>query len=361
MSKLPEMSFKQKYKNLKKQWDKLRLKSCQMLIDHKPIASPQPNPNNIKSILFLRQDGKIGDYIVSAFAFREIKKHNPSIQIGVICTDKNQDLFQENIYIDNIHIVKNKSLLNYYQVGKSLSGQYDIVIEPSLFLRPRDLVLLRVLNARFNIGLNKADYQIFNLNIDNLKQHYHDIYAQILAVCGFKNIDDTPELPNTTQSQQAIQLFIEQNQLNNCIALNFFGAANFRRFDEAHIRVILNQLTHTFSQEKFVLLTYPEMTPMLANICQDYQNCFIYQDTKIIQDSIELLRYAKIVVSPDTAIIHIAAALNKKVIGLYQDDERNFANWYPKTENKHIIFFRQHIQEVTADDFQRALQAVCEV
>ena len=38
--------------------------------------------NNIRSILFLRYDGKIGDMVVNSIMFREIKKVFPNIKIG---------------------------------------------------------------------------------------------------------------------------------------------------------------------------------------------------------------------------------------------------------------------------------------
>ena len=40
--------------------------------------------SKIKRILFLRTDGKIGDYIISSFIFREIKKYYPNIKIDVV-------------------------------------------------------------------------------------------------------------------------------------------------------------------------------------------------------------------------------------------------------------------------------------
>lgn len=39
----------------------------------------------VRKILFLRKDSKIGDMIVSSFVFREIKKNDPSIKIGIVC------------------------------------------------------------------------------------------------------------------------------------------------------------------------------------------------------------------------------------------------------------------------------------
>ena len=40
--------------------------------------------NNIKSILFLRYDGKIGDTVINDIMFREIKKYYPDMKIGVV-------------------------------------------------------------------------------------------------------------------------------------------------------------------------------------------------------------------------------------------------------------------------------------
>ena len=66
------MSFKQRFKQLKTDWRNARLLVCKMWLDRAPQAALAPNPQNLRAILFLRQDGKIGDYIVSSFAFREI-------------------------------------------------------------------------------------------------------------------------------------------------------------------------------------------------------------------------------------------------------------------------------------------------
>ncbi|TNH00369.1 glycosyltransferase family 9 protein, partial [Pasteurellaceae bacterium Phil31] len=77
-------------------------------------------PDNIelKSVLFLRQDGKIGDYIVSSFVFRELKKYNPNLDIGVVCSD--DSLFIKNPHIDHIYQVKKKNIIDYFKTGLKL-------------------------------------------------------------------------------------------------------------------------------------------------------------------------------------------------------------------------------------------------
>ncbi|XXQ67393.1 glycosyltransferase family 9 protein [Neisseriaceae bacterium B1] len=349
------MSAKQQFKQFKQRWRETRLRWVKVLLDRTPEPSPTPSPDNIRAILFLRQDGKIGDYIVSAFALRAIKQQAPHIRIGVLCSEKNRAIFSGSPDIDVLHEVKAKSTLSYWQVGKSLAGQYDVVIDPTLSLRPRDLLLLNSLRARYNVGLDKADFQLFNSNITDKKQHFSDIYRQALLLCGFADVDTAFRLPENAESAKKAADFVAQHDLQDFVALNFFGAANSRRFDEAHIRAMLSALCATYPQEHWILLTYPEVSPMLRDIARDFAHVYLMDNTQMIQDSIELIRLAKLVISPDTAIVHIAASLQKPVIGFYPNRAQNTANWYPKTAHYEMLMFDEHIHEVLPEKVLQAL------
>ena len=166
------MSAKTLFKAIKKRLQTLRIRAGKAWLDRAPVPSEKPlAPENIGGILFLRQDGKIGDYIVSSFAFREIKKAAPHIHIGVVCTEANRSLFDANPHIDAVHIVQAKSSRSYRETGRSIAGQYDVVIDPTVLVRNRDLVLIRSISAPYNIGFAKENYHIFNRNIADKKQH----------------------------------------------------------------------------------------------------------------------------------------------------------------------------------------------
>lgn len=345
-------------KNLKQKWDKCRLALAKILFDRAPKTSNPLNPKHIHAILFLRQDGKIGDSVVSAFALREIKKHAPHIQIGVLCNHKNRAIFEHNPYIDAIHEVKHKSLISYIQTAKAIAGQYDVVIELSTALRPRDLILMNLLNAQYYIGLDKADYQIFNINISNTQQHYTDIFREALERCGFQHVDTEYILPENPTSADKVQAFLKQHQIQHYIAINFFGASNRRCFDEQHIRQILSALSHEFPQQTWILLTYPEVTPLLERIQHDYPQCYMLSDTQTIEDSVELIRHADAVVTPDTAIVHIGVLLQKYIIGLYRNHSQNLANWHPRTEKKQLVFFEEHIHQISVDEVVQAVKNI---
>ena len=74
---------------------------------------------DIKKILFLRYDGKIGDYIVTSWVYREIKKQRPDIQIDVVGISKNEKLFLNNKSINKFYKLKKSKKLFMYFLAKN--------------------------------------------------------------------------------------------------------------------------------------------------------------------------------------------------------------------------------------------------
>ncbi|MGV6987748.1 glycosyltransferase family 9 protein [Testudinibacter sp. P80/BLE/0925] len=307
----------------------------------------------IKSILFLRQDGKIGDYIVSSFVFRELKKDNPNIKIGVVCSD--DTFFSRNTNIDQIYRVKKKNIFDYIRVALQIRKEkYDALIDPTIFLRNRDLLLIRLINAKINLGYQKQDYQLFNLNMNISGQHFADVYANALRLLGIENINQQYDVPCDTQSEKNISEFLQQYKTIPFIAINCFGAASSRKLNHTNITALLTQLTALCPQKTIALLTYPQVTAQLQSIAAQYDNIIIYQDTKTIFDSIAIIRQAEWVISPDTSIVHIASGLNKKLIAFYQDKQKdpiNFAHWHPNNQAEtHILFYPDNINQIQIAD-----------
>ena len=323
---------------------KYRLKLGKCFLDKKntqatPVFPPQ-------SILFLRQDGKIGDYIVSSFVFREIKKQSPQTKIGVVCSAKNAYLFEQNPNIDALYLVKTKDILDYYRCGKKLvAEQYDIVIDPTLTLRNRDLLFLRTIGAKSYIGYQKEDYQLFDRNIPAQSIHYVEIYRQALEIAGFSHINTEYDMPNNAQSSQAVAEFLAEYQLEDYVAVNFFGAGSARRFNEDSMVALLNHLSA--QTKSIVLLTFPAVTEKMQALAKRYANVFVFEKTQTVFDTIELIKHSKMVVSPDTAIVHIASGFHKPTVAFYSLDEENFVHWQPNNSAKtQIIRFDKSVNEV---------------
>lgn len=169
--------------NVKKILQLYRIKFGKLFLDVSPKKGEKLGKNN--KVLFLRQDGKIGDYIVSSFVFRELKKISPNLHIGIVCTKKDAYLYNQNPYIDQIHCVKKRDIIGYIRCGLMLrKAKYDIVVDPTIFIRNRDLLLLRLIKANQYVGYKKSDYRIFNVNIEG-EYHFSELYRIALEKVGF--------------------------------------------------------------------------------------------------------------------------------------------------------------------------------
>ena len=307
----------------------------------------------VRKILFLRKDSKIGDMIVSSFVFREIKKNDPSIKIGIVCAPRNKDLIEGNPHIDYYHFLPSRSIKDHITLGKELAkAGYDTVIDPTIFLRNRDLLLLSMIKAKRYIGYKKTRYKLFNMNIED-EMHFSEVYRQALLLCGFKDIDISYDIPTNIKSEKKVRRFLECNNLSHYIAMNFFGASNSRRFSWKKISLLLDYFCQSLPEKRWVLLSYPEVTPKLKSLISNKKNVFIYEHTRTIFDTIELIKPADWVISPDTAIIHIASGFNKKIIGFYNRDIENWNHWHPTTTAEcHIVRFNQNINEISPETLE---------
>ena len=333
----------------------IRIAIGKQLLD-KSVAPLTDNPIAVcpvRKILFLRKDSKIGDMIVSSFVFREIKKNNPSVKIGIVCAPKNKDLIEGNPYIDYYHFLASRSIKDHIRLGKELAKTgYDTVIDPTIFLRNRDLLLLSMIKANRYIGYKKADYKLFNMDIEG-EMHFSEVSKQALLLCEFKDIDISYDIPTNIESEKNVRRFLERHNLRHYIAMNFFGASNSRRFSWKKISLFLDYFCQVLPEKRWVLLSFPEVTPKLKSLISNRRNVFIYEHTRTIFDSIELIKSADWVISPDTAIIHIASGFNKKIIGFYNRNIENWNHWHPTTTAEcHIVRFSRNINEISPETLE---------
>lgn len=326
---------------------KLRLSLGKKIIDINTL------PNSLSTlpnkILFLRQDGKIGDYTVSSFVFRELKKQNNDIKIGIVCTKQDAYLYQQNPHIDHIYYVKKRSILDYIKCGLKLRREnYDVVIDPTVVIKNRDLMLLRLINAKSYVGYKKSDYGLFNIKIEG-EHHFSELYKIALEKLGFFVQDSTYDVPYNEAAKQEIDDYLEENQLSNYIAINFYGAARAKKVSDENIPKYIEYLQKVTNNQPLVLLSYPEVTRKLQEIAANYKNVFVHNTTKIFH-TIELIRNASQLISTDTSTVHIASGFNKKIIGIYRDDPIAFTHWHPKSKAEtHILFYKENINEISPE------------
>jgi len=301
--------------------------------------------NNIKSILFLRYDGKIGDMVVNSLMFREIKKVYPNIKIGVVARGAAIDIIKDNPNVDKIY--------EYHKDRKKIKDlaliieeeKYDLLIDFSEMLRVNQMILINLCRARFNIGLDRKEWKLFDLSIESGKdfkwtEHITNRYLAYLVRLGLKreNIDISYEI--YLKEEKKYKDFFNKIKESKKLILNPYGASKHKSFSVETLEKIINYL-----QDKdiaIILVYFGDKYKELEFLEKKYSNVYIPKNIVSILDTTLLISASNYVVSPDTSIVHIASALNKKILTVYPPKGGKYGVdhlvWAPKSEYNKVIF-----------------------
>ena len=301
--------------------------------------------NNIKSILFLRYDGKIGDMVVNSLMFREIRKVYPNIKIGVVARGAAMDIIKDNPNIDKIY--------EYHKDRKKIKDlalkikeeKYDLLIDFSEMLRVNQMMLINLCGARFNIGLDRKEWKLFDLSIESDKdfkwtEHITNRYLAYLIKLGLKkeNIDISYDI--YLKDEKKYEAFFNEIKENKKIILNPYGASKHKSFN---IETLENIITCLKDKDIAIILVYfGDKYRELEALEKKYTNVYIPKNITNILDTALLIKESDYVITPDTSIVHIASAFNKKMITVYPPNGGKYGVdhlvWAPKSEYNKVIF-----------------------
>ena len=301
--------------------------------------------NDIKSILFLRYDGKIGDMVVNSLMFREIKKVYPNIKIGVVARGAAIDIIKDNHNVNKIY--------EYYKDRKKIKDlalkikeeKYDLLIDFSEMLRVNQMMLINLCGARINIGLDRKDWKLFDLSIESGKdfkwtEHITKRYLAYLIKLGLKkeNIDISYNI--YLEDEKKYEAFFNEIKESKKLILNPYGASKHKSFN---IETLENIITYLKDKDIAIILVYfGDKYKELEFLEKKYKSVYIPKKIESILNTAILIKKSDYVISPDTSIVHIASAFNKKMITVYPPKGGKYGIdhlvWAPKSKYNKVIF-----------------------
>ena len=301
--------------------------------------------NDIKSILFLRYDGKIGDMVVNSLMFREIKKVYPNIKIGVVARGAAIDIIKDNPNVDKIY--------EYYKDRKKIKDlalkikeeKYDLLIDFSEMLRVNQMMLINLCGARINIGLDRKDWKLFDLSIESGKdfkwtEHITNRYLAYLIKLGLKKESIDISYDIYLKDEKKYETFFYKIKENKKLILNPYGASKHKSFN---IETLENIITYLKDKDIAIILVYfGDKYKELEFLEKKYKSVYIPKKIESILNTAILIKKSDYVISPDTSIVHRASAFNKKMITVYPPKGGKYGIdhlvWAPKSKYNKVIF-----------------------
>lgn len=303
--------------------------------------------NGIKSIVVINKTGKIGDMVVNSFMFREIKKNYPKIKIGVATKGNAREIVKFNTNVDELFDYSKEKLTELSQEIRTC--KYNLLIFITEEVKEKEMKFISLCNAKFNCGINKKGWNLFNISVDigrdfSYDDHLTKCYSAILKKLGVKSeINTSYDIYFDDERIEKINLLEKQYENNRIVVLNPYGAGSLREFSKEKIIEIVKKFSKL--NWSVVLLYYGDKYKDVKEISLLFDNVIIPDKISSILDSAVYIKISDLVITPDTGIVHIASAFNKKLIAVYQypkeqlDEWIDYRIWYPNTKNKCTIIF----------------------
>jgi ADP-heptose:LPS heptosyltransferase len=282
-------------------------------------------------ILVLRFSS-IGDIVLTSPVVRCIKMQTGAT-VHFLTREPFRSLLSHNPYIDQVLSFRHK----VKEVLPALKAeQYDLVID--LHHNLRSLAVKRALNcpAYSFRKLNLQKWLLVRTGLNLLPEvHIVDRYLVAAAPLGVVNDGLGLDYFLPPDDEQKALAFIHQNLPGPYIALVTGAAHATKRLPESRLTELCQLLP-----EPVVLLGGPEEAdqgkriaaaagPHVVNACGQLS----------LHQSAALVKHARLVITHDTGLMHMAAAFDKKIISLWGNTVPEFGMYpySPKGEKQNII------------------------
>ncbi len=263
----------------------------------------------------------IGDIVLTTPVIRCLKKQVPDAEVHFLTKESFHPIVEHNPYIDKIHLLAHSWDLMIHELRLE---EYDHIIDLHNNVRT-----LRVKKA-----LGKTSHSFNKLNIQkyiyvNLKWnvmpdiHIVDRYMKTVESFGVKNDEAgldyfIPEKDETKKSD------IPASHHSGYIGIAIGAAHNTKKYPVHKLKELCTQLDHPI-----ILLGGKEDRRSGEEIAAvDPVKIYNACDKFSINESADLVRKAKLLVSNDTGLMHIASAFKKPVISLWGNTVPSFG-MYP--------------------------------
>lgn len=272
----------------------------------------------------------IGDIVLTTPVVRCVKKQIPDAEVHFLTKQAYSQVIENNTYIDNIFYLEN----DLQSVIKRLkTEQYDYIIDLHHNLRTWFLKLvLRRKSFSFN-KLNFKKWLLVNFKINKLPAlHIVDRYFETVKKINVINDGLGLDFFIPPVDEVDIQTFLPQPFSSGFVAFVIGAKHNTKCLPSDKIASICKKIT-----SPIVLLGGKEDFETGNDVALvNGEKIFNACGKLSLRQSASLLKQAKMVITHDTGLMHIAAAYKKRIVSVWGSTVPEFGMYpYPGNDVNH--------------------------
>ena len=252
----------------------------------------------------------IGDIVLTSPVVRCLKQQVPEAEIHFLVKDKFHSVVAHNPYIDKIHVLAHSWEL---MIEELKTESYDYIID--LHHNVKTLRVKKALKVKafsfYKLNIQKYLLTAFKINLLP-KTHIVDRYLKTVESFGVKNDGQGLDYFIAEEEQTKLKDIPASHQAGY-IACVIGAAHNTKKWPVHKWKQFCTEIKHPV-----ILLGGPEDREAAETIAsvddiKVYNACGKFS----LNESADLVRKAKLVITHDTGLMHIAAAFKKPIISIW--------------------------------------------
>ncbi|MCG8699675.1 MAG: glycosyltransferase family 9 protein [Bacteroidales bacterium] len=270
----------------------------------------------------------IGDIVLTTPVIRCLKQQVDEAEVHFLTKEKFKDVVHGNPYIDKFHYLDKENYVSLIQTLKS--EKFDYIIDLHKNLRTKRLqTKLKRMAFTFD-KLNAKKWLTVRFKMNCLPDiHIVDRYFKAVKPFSVENdgkgldffIDDTA----VTNAQK------ELNALGNYVVIVLGANHTTKQIPIEKIEELCQKI-----KSKIVLIGGKKEMPIADQITKSNHEILNKTGQFSIHESALAIKMAKVVITPDTGMMHIAAAFQKNILSIWGNTVPKFGMfpYNPGTESK---------------------------
>jgi ADP-heptose:LPS heptosyltransferase len=272
-------------------------------------------------ILLLRHD-RIGDVMVSVPFIKLLREVFPIVELDILLSSNNIAASAAvKPYVNNIYVY-DKGLISIIKLLRQLNkAKYDMIIDLFDNSSTTSSMIIKFANPLYSLGINKNNNYSYSHVVPLLnKNKYHIVerIAQLILPFGIN-----PSSQDLKLSYPLTDELINKanNYLSNCkskfkLGINLSGSNRSKYWGTENYIEFIKYINNKEPHFDVVIFYTPEYEQDFKEISEN-SICFKAPPGKSFDEYAAMLSLCNVILTPDTAAVHIAAAFKIPCIGLF--------------------------------------------
>ena len=279
----------------------------------------------LRSIAILAQE-KLGDCVLLTPLVRNLRRAFPDLEIHIIAFSRaSASFFMNAPEVTAVHLAKKQPQRYFREV---LAREFDLLFNTKDHPSTHFLLQSVLIRARFKVGHRNPFHEGLYDRLLDLEFYSHMAVKNcaLLPLLGVAVDTEAcrPSLPATPVSEE-LTAFLGEIAVDAPIGVNISAGEPNRLWTEAKWQALLD----SFPAERFVVLSGPEDAEAKRRLEARCKNAVASPPTRSLYEASRIVAKLRLLVTPDTSMVHVASSTGTPVTGLYREAPQDISRFGP--------------------------------